>query len=425
MLMKWNSLFVCSILSFLLFVASPTLRAQNSGFVYVENNPTSADQPGSILGFSITDNTGALTPVPGSPFQIPSGGFTLAVTPSGRFLYAYTNIPGVYGAWGVAGYAIDANSGSLTPISGSPFFVSTNFVALTTLRMDPSGKFLYIMGYYTGEIDVLSIDQNTGALTPQPNSPFFAQFSYPVYFNLDAAGQFAYVAYQPNRSGAPNGAVSAYKTDPASGSFTLVPGSPFIVPRDPSANSLFFGATPNWAVSDPNSKFLYVTDDHQFDLWTFSIDPTSGALTLLPSSPMHFPEGANQFTIDPGGNFAYFTTNFPNPVDCGNYYPFTNVHAPNAVFVYSIDRNSGDLSPAKTPVVTAGYRTLPVATDASGTYVYALNLLGYNNDPNSSTISAYRSRGIGGPLTEVLGSPFPAGAHAAATLVVAAPQKKN
>jgi hypothetical protein len=38
--------------------------------VYVTNKPTSAQQPASILGYSISDNTGALTAVPGSPFQI-------------------------------------------------------------------------------------------------------------------------------------------------------------------------------------------------------------------------------------------------------------------------------------------------------------------------------------------------------------------
>lgn len=424
--MKWKSLFLCSILSFLLFAASPTLQAQTSGFVYVANTPPFGQTP-SILGFSITDINGALTAVPGSPFPIPGGGSApLAVTPSGRFLYTYSTIPGVSGAWGVAGYAIDPNSGSLTALSASPFFASTNPPGLLWLRMDPAGKFLYTVALFSDEINVFSVDQNTGALTLQPNSPFHTQFESPIFFTLDATGQFGYMAYEKRGHAGGEGVISGYKIDPASGAFTLVPGSPFIVPLDPSASNPSFGATPNWAASDPSSKFLYVTDDHQFDLWTYSIDPTSGALTLLPSSPMHIPQSANQFTIDPGGNFAYFTTNFPNPADCGNYYPFTNVHAPNAVFVYSIDRNSGDLSPAKTPVVTAGYQPNPVVTDPSGTYVYVVNLQGYNFDPKSSTISAYRSRGIGGPVTEVLGSPFAAGAKASPfSLVVAAPQKKN
>ena len=66
-LTKKKSLFFCSITCLFSCAVSPTLRAQHSGFVYVTNNPTSA-QPGSILSFAISDHTGALTPVPGSPF---------------------------------------------------------------------------------------------------------------------------------------------------------------------------------------------------------------------------------------------------------------------------------------------------------------------------------------------------------------------
>ena len=67
-LTKKKSLFFCSILCLFSCTVSPTLRAQHSGFVYVTNNPTSAQQPGNILRFAISDYSGALTPVPGSPF---------------------------------------------------------------------------------------------------------------------------------------------------------------------------------------------------------------------------------------------------------------------------------------------------------------------------------------------------------------------
>ena len=86
--MKGNR-FLCSTLCLFSCAVSPTLRAQNSGFVYLANFGN-AQQPGSILGYAISDNIGALTAVPGPPFQIQLGGglLNLAVTPSGRFLYA-------------------------------------------------------------------------------------------------------------------------------------------------------------------------------------------------------------------------------------------------------------------------------------------------------------------------------------------------
>jgi 6-phosphogluconolactonase len=72
-----------------------------------------------LLGFSI-DVNGNLTPVPGSPFG--SGGFNpnfLAMDPAGN-LYVANSSESVYGG-DVAGFTVDANSGALTPISGSPF----------------------------------------------------------------------------------------------------------------------------------------------------------------------------------------------------------------------------------------------------------------------------------------------------------------
>jgi len=57
-------------------------------------------------------------------------------------------------------------------------------------------------------------------------------------------------------------------------------------------------------------------------------------------------------------------------------------------------------------MVAAGYQPYPVATTPSGRFVYVLNLQGNNFDPNSSNISAYRTHGQSGLLTQVLGSPF-------------------
>jgi len=423
--MEWKSLFVCSIVSFLLCADSPTLHAQNSGFVYVANTPPPFGQTPSILGFSITDNNGALTPVPGSPFQIPGGGLALAVTPSGRFLYTptgtYSASTGTYTV-SVAGYSIDANSGSLTPLPGSPFFTEANAPGINWLSIHPSGKFLYAMNTYYDEIFVYSIDQNTGILTLQPNSPIQAQQGYPAILTLDGTGQFAYVTYAA-RSGSFGNVISAYRIDPASGSFTLVPGSPFTIPNDPSSANKN-GPNSSWAAPHPKAGFLYVADSNQLDLWTFTINGATGALTLSPSSPVHMPHGSNRFVIDPTGSFAYFTTLYPNSTDCANYFPYSSVYAPDSVFAYSIDQASGALSPANSPMVAAGYQPFPVATDSSARFVYVLNLQGYNFDPNSSTISAHRTQGQSGFMTQALGSPFQAGANAHA-LVVAAAQNQN
>ncbi|PYU79106.1 MAG: hypothetical protein DMG50_24970 [Acidobacteria bacterium] len=413
-------LFLSCVALFLCSVYSAQVRAQNAGFVYVTNSQGSnGTGTPAILGFAVNPSSGALTPVPGSPFQVPAdnGKSTLAVTPSGRFLYAAESVSGTGRV--AAGYSIDPNTGALTSVPGSPFFVGGfGSTTPTWLVTHPSGKFLYIMDYSNAGIFAFAIDQNTGALTPTPNSPFSSQQAYPTALIVDASGKFAYIIGNSARTGT-QASVSAYRIDSSSGALILVPGSPFLIPTDPSSTNKN-GPLATWLATTPDSRFLYVSDYNQLDLWTFAIDGATGALTLSPTSPLHMPHGSNEFTIDPSGLFAYFTSLYPNSTDCANFFPYTNIYAPDSVFIYSIDQSTGALSPASSPMQAAAYQPYPVAVDVSGRFAYVVNLQGYNFDPNSSNISAYTIDSHSGALTQVFGSPFSAGANAQYTLVVTA-----
>jgi len=80
-------------------------------FAYVANAGSN-----DVSGYMIDSTTGALTPIPGSPF--PAGFFpcSLAVDPAGRFAYVANA-----SSANVSGYRINPTSGGLTPIPGSPF----------------------------------------------------------------------------------------------------------------------------------------------------------------------------------------------------------------------------------------------------------------------------------------------------------------
>jgi len=75
---------------------------------------------GSVLGFGIDPGDGRLTPVPGSPFRQGADSpskrniIALAPHPSGRFLYAVN-------AMEIWVYSIDSSTGALAPVPGSPF----------------------------------------------------------------------------------------------------------------------------------------------------------------------------------------------------------------------------------------------------------------------------------------------------------------
>jgi 6-phosphogluconolactonase len=118
-------------------------------------------QANQIAAFSIVSGTGALTPVPNSPF--PAGTAPTAVVAAGNFLYAINSSDGT-----ISGYSINSTNGVLTPLSGSPFAI-VGF----SLATDYVGQHLYVAGLtgLTG-IQEFSVDSTSGALTPVSGSPF-------------------------------------------------------------------------------------------------------------------------------------------------------------------------------------------------------------------------------------------------------------
>ena len=151
-----------------------------------------ANYGGSISAFAIDSVTGALTVVPGSPFptapalisgQVP-GANSVTVDPARKFLYAAINQGN-----DISGYSINASTGALTPISGSPF--SSGSVPMT-VRVDPTGRYAYATNAYSNDISAYSIDSGTGALTPIAGSPFSSGGSFPSGLAIDPSGAFLF-----------------------------------------------------------------------------------------------------------------------------------------------------------------------------------------------------------------------------------------
>jgi 6-phosphogluconolactonase (cycloisomerase 2 family) len=136
-----------------------------ANFLYVTNLE---DQLGTISGYSIDTATGSLTPVPGSPFAT-----SLNSRPFGILFDSFNdavNGPYVYVALsqasGIAGFSVDPNTGALTPVPGSPFLGVNLPVGLAQFQ-----NFLFA-GNGNQTISVFNITQSTGALAPVSGSPF-------------------------------------------------------------------------------------------------------------------------------------------------------------------------------------------------------------------------------------------------------------
>jgi 6-phosphogluconolactonase (cycloisomerase 2 family) len=206
-------------------IAGSPFASQASGEQFaVAGNRTAVSQDdkylyvatvGGIMAYSIDATTGALTMVNGSPFGASAGpGFALAA-PSSGFLYetiqsSSSTPPGVYG------YSIDANTGTLTQISGSPFAPGCGGGDLTS---PASGKFMFMAG-----CGMYQIDAGTGALTFLFKDPEAPNDGWSAF---DPASAFVWIVTTVQPCFSCEVGVDAYQVDPNTGSMTLVPNSFF------------------------------------------------------------------------------------------------------------------------------------------------------------------------------------------------------
>ncbi len=323
----------------------------NGKFGFTDTYPSS-----SIETLSVNTTTGVLT----STGSVVSGNRVsdMAVTSKGNFLYATNS-----GDNTISGFAINAITGALSPVPGSPFAAGSG---CASDWVHPSGKFLYGANF-GGSISAYSINATTGALTQLSGSPF----SGPAYAggNLRGTpnGHFLY-----NGTNTSTG-IAAFAINQTTGALATVPGSPFVAGSDPLT-----------AISDPTSKFLYVENEGgQAPIMIFSINPTTGALTQIGSQGL-IGASAAWISFTSGAALAY---------------------TPSFAYI----TNSGSNSITELNIASGGLSVLGTVTDANGPQASAspTGAFLYTGNVNGS-ISEY-SIGKGttaGLLKKLTGSPI-------------------
>lgn len=132
-------------------------------FLYVVNYGSN-----NVSAFRINAASGALTQVAGSPFAGGTAPVAMIVDPKGKFVYT-ANYGTSSGPGSVSAYRIESN-GALAQVTGSPFAAGTEPEDVAT---DVTDSFLYASNYGSANISAYTIDATTGALTPIAGSPFF------------------------------------------------------------------------------------------------------------------------------------------------------------------------------------------------------------------------------------------------------------
>jgi len=342
-------------------------------YVYEDTTQNWSTYSGVIEAFALNTNSGALTPIPGSPFSTNyAADGDMALAPNGAFAYVL-----------VPNYPVGPNPGvgsnllvyALDPVSGAPTLKQT--LAITSLvnggvgpsviSVHPSGQFIYLSPYrdnsgntgigvfsvqsdgtvafssfaqtytdgstispnglflYTdtggsqvgnwgnslcGPINVnlsaFSINPNTGALTPVAGGPAVFQLqtcevgNAPKYLTkeIDSSGQRLFVVDSEDST------VTVFAIDSSTGAPTLLAGT--------SADPALAGNPYYSSVIDPLGRFLYVGSTQSFFTgFSLTANTASGTLPVLPGMPVqvsplpNLPLGSNTMAIDSSGTFLF------------------------------------------------------------------------------------------------------------------------
>lgn len=343
----------------------------DDGFVFVAGRGSASAPPG-ISAFAVNGDSGALTPVAGSPFELshaqplPNGAVTAIyqplIRPDGKVGYISV-LPSdkVYGA------GMDPATGVLSEIGGMPQFVGmlvgsmtfgdsgnrlyvphnsvnpmlpnsggavelfevaaggtlthvggwpTNGTNPTVARLNADGSVLVVAHGTSGTVASFKVDTGAGTLTPAPGSP---------YSTGNAANAVTHVIPHPTRdfvfatNSNGNGAssIAAWTVDRATGTLTPVAGSPFPT----GGTGALLGAI------DPSGRYFYVSNRGTDTIAGFSIDQDTGVLAALPGSPYATGDAPSAAILDPSGRFLFV----PNTDS-------------NTVSAWAIDANDGRLT---------------------------------------------------------------------------------
>jgi YVTN family beta-propeller protein len=310
--------------------------------------------------YTINPMTGALTSI-GPPVDSgDEGAQSVAVDPSGKFVYVANWGEGDT-AGSVSAYAINPTTGVLTsigtieaPCAPPP---SPGSCAPLSVAVDPTDRFVYVAnegGFAPTSISTYTINATTGALK---FTGLIASGGRAVSVTVHPTGKFVYVADVSNGFSGENNNVSTYTINGTTGVLT-------------SIGNITAGVSPNSIAIDPSGKFAYVTNSGSNDVSMYTVDATTGTLTSM--GPIAAGASPSSVAVDPTGKFAYVTSRS------------------TGVLMYTINATTGVLT--SIGIISAGLSPSSIAIDPSGKFAYVTNA-------DSNDVSMYRIDGTTGFLT--------------------------
>ena len=263
--------------------------APSGQYVYVTAQHSTSNPVSSVYAFAVQSN-GSLKPVPGSPFSTVNWAEALTIDPQGRYLYVssspFTSTPSVSQ---IDAYSINSTDGALTPVPGSPYTVPTSpncANEVWDLAVHPSGNFLIVPNLCEG-IVVYRIGRTTGTLAQVKGSPF--RVPYPPYpdvesIAMDPLGQYFWISTFYCHGGCGT-STDTWKFNSTTGAATYLESG--------------LGGCGLITRVDPSGKFVYAIGNIQSNLgcgygvasgiWGLDVNRSNGSLKNMTGSPWKSP----------------------------------------------------------------------------------------------------------------------------------------
>jgi 6-phosphogluconolactonase (cycloisomerase 2 family) len=281
---------------------------------------------GDIAGFEIVDAaTGALRSL-GARFSsqgnVPR---EMVADAAGRRLYVCNRDSSNIGV-----FAIDAVTGVLSPIPGSPFAIVD---APFGLALHPDGRTAVVSSVADNAVFLLHLDAVTGA--PSVAAGPFAAGTAPGQVLIDASGTTAFVANQSSRN------VSAYTIDVANARLIPVAGSPF-------------GSGGDWVYQlalHPAGTMLFASNYDSASVAAFRVE-AGGVLVRVAGAPAAVEAQPYGLFVEPAGAYLYVASGGSGRIQA-----------------FRIDNNTRTIAPSGSPFDSGG--THGLALDPSGRVAFA------------------------------------------------------
>ena len=258
----------------------------------------------------------------------------------------------------VSAYTIDLSAGTLTANGKS---VAAGSVPAAMI-LSPSGTALFIANRGTNDISAYTVKAD-GTLTAGATTPTGGMT--PLSMAMDSAGHFLFVANQGLQVDPASGTISVFAVQDA----TLTAVGPPVQVAELGAAS---GTGPAGVAVTPDGKFLYVSNQFDSTVTTFSVDAsgvltrglvvpvgtTPSALTITPSGGVLYVANSSTISAFAICNQVVTSCNDPNDPDgsltvvAGSPFsaglgPADIVVAPSGKFLFVVDRLSNQVSEYK------------------------------------------------------------------------------